>query len=105
MHLDSYTPLSLVNTIFTSTVQCPCFIHNYHTSMIIMFFCVASTCDHGDVRLYGGYSKSDGHAEVCINGQWTKICYNGQADTTSIIFCRQLLGRENVGKPIATYCI
>ena len=64
-----------------------------------MFFCVASTCDHGDVRLYGGYSKSDGLAEICINGQWTKICYNGYVNTTSIKFCRQLLGRENIGMP------
>ena len=62
-----------------------------------MFFCVASTCDHGDVRLYGGYSKSDGYAEVCINGQWSSICYNGQVATTSTKFCRQLLGREHVG--------
>ena len=57
----------------------------------------ASTCDHGDVRLYGGYSKSDGIPEVCINGQWTKICYQGWDETDSIKFCRQLLGRENVG--------
>ena len=62
-----------------------------------IFFCVASTCDHGDVRLYGGYTKSDGYAEVCINGQWTSICNNSQANITGIKFCRQLLGRENVG--------
>ena len=60
-------------------------------------FCVASTCDHGDVRLYGGYSQSDGVAEICINRQWTGICHNSQANIIGIKFCRQLLGRENVG--------
>ena len=69
----------------------------YVINFIIMFFCVASTCDHGDVRLYGGYRKSVGFAEVCIMGQWTSICYNSQVETTSIKLCRQLLGRENVG--------
>ena len=68
-----------------------------HQNIIMYFLCIASTCQHGDVRLYGGYSKSDGLAEICINGKWTKICYNGYVDTTSIKFCRQLLGRENVG--------
>ena len=67
---------------------------NYYAYMIIMF--IASTCDHGDVRLYGGYSKSYGFAQVCIDGQWTSICYNSPVDTTSTKFCRQLLGRENV---------
>ena len=56
-----------------------------------------ATCDHGDVRLYGGYSKSDGLAEICINGKWTKICYHGGNEIIGIKFCRQLLGRENVG--------
>ena len=69
----------------------------FQTYMIIMFFCIASTCRHGDVRLYGGYSKSDGLAEICINGQWTTICYQGWNEVNSIKFCRQLLGRENVG--------
>ena len=67
--------------------------------IIIIFFCVAYTCDHGDVRLYGGYSKSDGLAEICINGLGTAICYPGWNQINSIKFCRQLLGRENVGMP------
>ena len=64
---------------------------------VIILLDVASTCHHGDVRLFGGYSKSDGIAETCINGQWTSICSQGWDEIDSIKFCRQLLGRENVG--------
>ena len=56
----------------------------------------ASTCTHGDVRLFGGYTDHDGVAEVCINGFWADICYYGVLDGTTFarIFCRQFTGGE-----------
>ncbi len=66
---------------------------------------IASTCNHGDLRLYGGRSRSDGIAEVCINGLWANICYRNWGATDSNVFCRQLLGRDNVGKDISHYSV
>ena len=53
-------------------------------------------CNDGDVRLFGGYTKNDGFAEVCIGGQWADICYSGVTNQTALamVFCRQLIGRE-----------
>ena len=53
-------------------------------------------CNDGDVRLFGGYTKNDGIAEVCIGGQWADICYSGVTSRTTLamVFCRQLIGRE-----------
>ncbi len=66
----------------------------------------ASTCNHGDLRLYRRlYSRSDGVAEVCINGLWANICYLNWDETDSDVFCRQLLGRDNVGKDICHYSV
>ncbi len=62
----------------------------------------ASTCNHGDLRLYERNSRSAGVAEVCINGLWANICYLnwGATDSNSNVFCRELLGRDNVGRCI-----
>lgn len=53
-------------------------------------------CNHGEVRLFGGYTKNDGIAEVCIGGQWADICYSGVSNLTNFarVFCRQLIGQE-----------
>ena len=53
------------------------------------------------MRLYGGYSRADGAAEVCINGLWANICYRNWDETDSIVFCKQLLGHENIGTYIS----
>ena len=53
----------------------------------------ASTCTHGDVRLFGGYTDHSGVAEVCINGFWADICRDvSNRDTLSRTFCRQFMG-------------
>ncbi len=60
---------------------------------------IASTCNHGDIRLYGGYVSWEGFPEVCINGQWTKACQSNWNDVDSSIFCRQLLRKQdNISK-------
>ena len=53
----------------------------------------ASTCTHGEVRLFGGYTDHDGVAEVCINGFWADICDDvSDMATVSRTFCRQFMG-------------
>ena len=68
---------------------------------------VSITCNHGEVRLFGGYTNNDGIAEVCIGGQWADICYNGIISQTTVarIFCRQLIGQEPCELLSMTYAI
>ena len=58
---------------------------------------VATTCSHGDVRLVGGYTDYEGRVEVCINGYWGHVCYNGWDSTRTLIVCKQLFG-DNISK-------
>ena len=74
----------------------------YNSTVFLIFsllymYNIATSCNHGDVRLYGGYTRADGAAEVCINGLWANICYQNWDETDSRIFCKQLLGHENIG--------
>ena len=56
----------------------------------------ASTCTHGEIRLFGGYTDHDGVAEVCINGFWADICDDvSDKATLSRAFCRQFMGEES----------
>ena len=66
-----------------------------HLSDISLLYNIVTSCNHGDVRLYGGYSRADGAAQVCINGLWASICYQDWDETDSRVFCKQLLGKEN----------
>ena len=66
------------------------------TCILYILHVVSTTCNHGEVRLFGGYSKNDGIAEVCVGGQWADICYSGVMNQTNAarVFCRQLIGQE-----------
>ena len=35
--------------------------------------------------------------EVCINGYWGHVCYNGWDSTRALVVCKQLFG-ENISK-------
>ena len=52
-------------------------------------------CNHGEVRLFGGYSDHYGVAEVCINGLWADICYNVDRTAVAATFCKQLIGEQS----------
>ncbi len=57
--------------------------------------CVASRCSHGDIRLYAGYALWEGFPEVCIYGQWTKICRTNWDIQDTNTLCQQLLNTQN----------
>lgn len=59
---------------------------------------VASTCSHGDVRLFGGYVSWEGTPQVCINGQWVTGCRTNWNINDSTTFCSQLLQSTNISK-------
>ena len=61
------------------------------------FLFAATLCNHGDARLVGGYTEYEGRVEVCINGYWGHICYNGWDTTGARVVCKQLFG-ENISK-------
>ena len=60
----------------------------------MFFIIIASTCTHGDVRLFGGYTDNDGVAELCIGGVWADVCYENVTEHAVRSFCRQFIGTE-----------
>ena len=49
-----------------------------------------STCAHGDLRLVGGRTSSEGRMEVCINGFWRRVCDSSFDTLDARVVCRQL---------------
>lgn len=49
------------------------------------------TCSpDGVVRLVGGRSPHEGRLEMCMNGQWARVCETGIRGLTAAVICRQL---------------
>ena len=71
----------------------------YYNHVQFHHWLAASTCSHGDVHLFDGYTDHDGVAEVCINGVWGDICDNNltvtDQRTLAEIFCRQFTGEAS----------
>ena len=68
--------------------------HKCNTVYVIIH--AATVCNHGDVRLFGGYTEQYGVAEVCINGLWADICSSGSTlSTIASAFCRQYTGPQS----------
>ena len=47
-------------------------------------------CKEGSIRLNGSEVLKEGHIEVCLYGQWGKVCADGWDDTDATVVCRQL---------------
>ena len=45
-------------------------------------------CAHGDLRLVGGETESEGRVEVCYKGGWYSVC--GMDEQEASIMCKQL---------------
>ena len=55
-----------------------------------------SDCAHGDLRLVGGESESEGRVEVCYKGGWYSVC--GTDEQEASVMCKQLGHTEYPGK-------
>lgn len=48
------------------------------------------SCTHGNVTLVGGQDIFEGRVEVCVNGQWGKVCDDDWDVRDALVVCRQL---------------
>ena len=55
---------------------------------------ICSSCSHGDVRLVDGSVPSEGHVEMCTDGQWGTVCVRNYQyywnEVNTDVVCRQL---------------
>ena len=66
--------------------MCACvgeFVYNTRNGLLISL-----ECSHGDLRLVGGESQSEGRVEVCYKGGWYSLC--GTEDEEASVMCKQL---------------
>ena len=66
-----------------SSYDCPLLKSNIYTVS-------PGTCTHGDLRLVGTSSASEGRVEVCVNSQWGTVCSEYWDDTDATVVCKQL---------------
>ena len=57
-----------------------------------------SSCTHGDMRLVGGRTPSEGRMEVCVNGLWKIVCDSSFGTNDVKVACRHLGFTNHSGK-------
>ena len=53
-------------------------------------------CKDGTVQLRGG--TREGRVEVCVEGLWGTVCYNGWDSRDAAVVCRQLGYNDSLGE-------
>ena len=53
-------------------------------------------CRDGNVQLRGG--TREGRVEVCVEGLWGTVCYNGWDSRDAAVVCRQLGYNDSLGE-------
>ena len=49
---------------------------------------ISLECTHGDLRLVGGKTESEGLVELCYEGDWYSVC--GVSFDEASVLCKQL---------------
>ena len=78
-----YVSLNCVSECYTVMLH-----NNYVT------YTVPQCSSTGSVRLVGGASSNEGRVEVCVNGMWGTVTYNGWDSREATVLCKQL-GYQN----------
>ena len=62
--------------------------HDLHRLSI----CAAPPCNDGDVRLFGGQTRTEGTIEVCRSNKWQgdTICDDRWDNSDAVVVCREL---------------
>ena len=71
-----------------------CFVHNASNDPI---FFSHLDCTHGDLRLAGGETSSEGRLEICFNSVWGTVCDDFWGAPDAQVACAQL-GYTRTGK-------
>jgi len=52
---------------------------------------LTANCAEGDVKLSGGRNDSVGQLEVCIQGSYSRVCYDSSWSQENVkVICRQI---------------
>ena len=67
-------------------------MHRNVAVTIILCYSIAilEACQHGEVRLRGTSSTSEGRVEICVRQSWTTICNVYWDNRDASVLCRQL---------------
>ena len=52
--------------------------------------CTVAECTEGAVRLVGGMSETEGRVEICLGGNWYRMCDSDSLYKEARVVCKQL---------------
>lgn len=51
---------------------------------------IARNCRHGDIRLVGGATQTEGEVDICVNDIWYKMCASSLSYEIATVVCNSL---------------